>query len=54
MSSRRVCAADGSSAGAPRIREKFQAILHETLHAAKRVYGERLVSLLVFGSVGRV
>lgn len=35
------------------IREEFELILQELLEAVKEVYGKRLVSLAVFGSVGR-
>jgi len=35
------------------IREEFDVVLDALLRAAKNVYGDRLVSLAVFGSVGR-
>ncbi|MCL6634486.1 MAG: nucleotidyltransferase domain-containing protein [Peptococcaceae bacterium] len=35
------------------IREKFQAFLEELLAETTRFYGDRLVTLAVFGSVGR-
>ncbi|HOV42427.1 MAG TPA: nucleotidyltransferase domain-containing protein [Syntrophothermus lipocalidus] len=34
-------------------REEFEVALHALLRATKEVYGDRLVSLAVFGSVGR-
>ncbi|NSW83829.1 MAG: nucleotidyltransferase domain-containing protein [Syntrophothermus sp.] len=34
-------------------REEFEVALHALLRATKKVYGGRLVSLAVFGSVGR-
>lgn len=35
------------------LREAFEAILAELPAAAQKVYGERLVSVVVYGSVGR-
>ncbi|KUK40442.1 MAG: Nucleotidyltransferase [Clostridia bacterium 62_21] len=36
-----------------RLRERFEGLLFAVLAAAKELYGERLVTLAVFGSVGR-
>jgi hypothetical protein len=36
-----------------KLREAFESVLKQLIIEARRFYGERLVSLLVFGSVGR-
>ena len=35
------------------LKEKFEALLSDTLRAVKSHYGERLLTFAVFGSVGR-
>lgn len=42
-----------STSGAPTVREKFEQVFPFLLRACEETYGDRLLSLVVFGSAGR-